>query len=71
MFSSPVGRRLREDMERPLDRGWGPILSQGLAGSIYDHSESEIGRFGVGISIPCGEVSSPVTSVFVPGLSEL
>ena len=47
-------------------------LSQREAGSIYDpNSQSETGRCGVGIFTLCGEVSTPVISVFVPGLSEL
>ena len=69
-FASPVDGSVR-DVERPLDRGWDPISSRGGAGSTYEPWPIKKFAGGVGISTPSREVSTRMTSRFVPGLSEL
>ena len=69
-FASPVDGNFR-DVERHLDRGWDPISFRGGAGSTYEPWPIRKSAGGVGISTPCGEVSTRMIYGFVPGLSEL
>ena len=57
-------------MERLMDRGWDPILPSWSWLNIRTPANRRSAG-GVGISTPCGEVSTRMISVFVPGLSEL
>ena len=57
-------------MERPLDRRWDSILPRWSWLNIRTIANQRSAG-GVGISTPCGEVSTRMISVFVPGLLEL
>ena len=65
-FAPPVDGSFRY-VERPLDKGWDPISPRGGAGSTYGPWPIRKLAGGVGVSTPCGEVSTRMISVFVPG----
>ena len=53
------------------DTGMGSYRARVALALFSNPSQSAIGRRGVGVSTPCGAVSTRRITVFVPGLSEL
>ena len=74
-------------MEGCLNRGWDPILNNGCGGTggvILGRSPgpprvslallapaNQRSARGIGISTPCGAVSTQENSIFVPGVTQL
>ena len=69
-FSSPGCRSCR-NVEGRLNRGWVPILPGCPRYTRLRAPANQRSAREIGVSTPCGAVSTRENSIFVPGLSEL